>query len=125
MDKEKVLMIIGTFMVLVVPGVCGVALVGVGSFVHGIEVQSPEDLAPAPPIVTLAEFERIEPDMSYEEVVDVIGDPGVEIGPSSAPETTTADADTVSYVWQNDDASNMTATFKNDRLLERSQLYLE
>ena len=29
------------------------------------------------------------------------------------------------YVWQNSDASNMNATFQNDRLFTKAQLYLK
>ena len=125
MVNEKTIMIWGTILVLLVPGACAVSLVGVGSFVNDIEAQSMEEVAPVPPIVTLAEFEQLETRMSYRQVVDVIGDPGIEVVPQAAPGSSSGDAETSSYVWQNSDASNMQATFQNDQLLEKSQVFLE
>ena len=122
MDKEKLMMILGTISVLIVPGVCGVALVGLGSFVNDIEVNDPEA---APPIVTLAEFEQVETGMSYQEVIGVIGDPGIAITPSTTVEGTDGNGETSRYIWKNDDASYMKATFRDDQLLTKSQLFLE
>ncbi len=122
MDKEKLMMILGTISVLIVPGVCGVALVGLGSFVNDIEVNDPES---APPIVTLAEFEQVETSMSYQEVIGVIGSPGVAMTPSKTVEGTDGNGETSRYIWKNDDASYMKATFRDDQLLTKSQLFLE
>ncbi len=125
MSKEMVIVVLGATLLLVVPGVCGVALVGVGSFVHDIEAQSLEEVVLPPPIVTLAEFEQITSSMSYREVVAVIGDPGIAIDPPTTVKATDGDSETTSYAWQNSDASNMKATFQHDRLLKKSQLFLE
>ncbi|MFV2091294.1 MAG: hypothetical protein ACC642_11600 [Pseudomonadales bacterium] len=125
MEREKVVMIVGTTLFLLIPGVCGVALIGVGSSVNDIEAQSLEEVAPVPPIVTLAKFEQIIGGMSYREVVDVIGDPGIAMDPSAVLEGTDGDAGISRYIWQNSDASNMKATFQSDRLLDKSQVYLE
>ena len=125
MERETKIVMWGATLVLLVPGLFGLSLVGVASFVNDIEAQSLEKVEYAPPIVTLAEFEQVERSMSYREVVDVIGDPGIEIGRSTAQESTDGDAETSRYVWQNSDASNMKATFENDRLLTKSQLFLE
>ncbi len=125
MDKELLIVILGATLVLVVPGVCGVAFIGAGSFVNGIEVQSLEEVKYPPPIVTLAEFERVERSMSYREVVEIIGDPGVALDSSTVSEGNPAEAGISKYVWQNGDASNMKATFQKDQLLAKSQLFLE
>ena len=122
MEKEKLLLVLGTISVLLVPGACGVAFIGFGSFVNDIEIHDPEA---TPPIVTLAEFERVETSMSYQKVVDIIGDPGIPITPSTGVEAADGDGETSSYLWRNGDASNMKATFRNDELLTKSQLFLE
>ena len=125
MKRETVIVILGATLILVVPGVCGVALVGLGSFAYDIQIQSLEKVGDAPPIVTLAEFEQIRRSMSYREVVEVIGDPGIAIDPSTALQGTDGDAGTSRYVWQNSNASNMKATFQDGQLLKKSQLFLE
>ncbi len=125
MDREKIIVILGATLLLVVPGLCGLALVGVASFVNDIEAQSLEEVEYTSPIVTLAEFEQVERSMSYREVVDVIGDPGIAIDPSAVLEGGDGDAETRRYIWQNSDASNMKATFQSDQLLKKSQLFLE
>ena len=122
MAKEKLMLILGTISVLIVPGACGVALVGLGSFVNDIEVNDPEA---APPIVTLAEFEQVETSMSYQEVIGVIGDPGITITSPTTVEGTDGNGETSWYIWKNDDASYMKATFRDDQLLTKSQLFLE
>jgi hypothetical protein len=125
MEREKVAMIVGTTLFLLIPSVCAVSLIGVGSSVNDIEAQSLEEVAPVPPIVTLAKFELINRGMSYREVVDVIGDPGFAMDPSTLPEGADEDAGISRYVWRNNDASNMKATFQSDQLLDKSQVYLE
>ncbi len=122
MDKEKLMVILGTISVLIVPAVCGVALVGLGSFVNDIEVNDPEA---APPIVTLAEFEQVETSMSYQEVIGIIGNRGITMTPSTTVEGTDGNGETSRYIWKNDDASYMKATFRDDQLLTKSQLFLE
>jgi hypothetical protein len=112
-------------MVLIVPSVCALAVVNVGMTVNDIELQDLEKGPDPPPIVTLAEFERIQTSMSYQEVVDVIGDPGFVAAPSAAPESDDGDVETSMYVWQNSDASNMNAIFRNDQLVKKAQLYLK
>ena len=122
MDKEKLMMVLGTISVLIVPTVCGVALVRFGTSVNEIEVNDPKV---APPIVTLAEFEQVETSMRYQEVIGVIGDPGIAITPSATAEGTDGNGETSMYIWKNDDASYMKATFRDDQLLTKSQLFLE
>ena len=125
MEKERLLVVLGATLVLVVPGACGVVIVGMASFANDIEPQSLEKVELPPPIVTLAEFEEIETSMSYREVVAVVGESGTEEAPSTAAGSTKRDAGTSEYVWRNSDASYMAATFRDDRLLTKRQLFLE
>jgi len=124
LSMEKILMILGTIMVLIVPSVCALLTVGVGMYVNNIELLDLEKGEDPPPIVTLGEFEQIEESMSYQEVVDIIGDPGIAAIPSTGPEDDDVDVEISMHVWQNSDASNMSATFENDQLIKKTQLYL-
>jgi hypothetical protein len=99
--------------------------VGVGTIAYDIKTQSLAIREDPPPIVTLMEFEQIELGMSYQEVVDILGDPGFVIVPPRAPEGGDGDFDATNYVWQNSDFSNMSATFQDDQLAKKSQLYLK
>ncbi len=128
MDKEMKIVFWGATLVLLVPALFGVGIVVVGSIINGIEVQHPEEAGKVPPIVTLAEFEQVQPGMSYREAVDIIGDPGISEEPPSDAEAGEAGAGTVGhrlYVWKNSDASNMKAIFRDGGLLKKSQLFLK
>ena len=76
--------------------------------------------------VTLSDYVQIDNGMSYSQVVAIIGDPGVEMArnrmegvPGVMP-----GLDTVMYLWQNPDGSNMNAMFQNDRLVQKAQFGL-
>lgn len=125
LGKEMLLVILGATTVLMIPSVCALTVVGVGMSVNDIELQDLDKGPDPPPIVTLAMFEQIETSMSYQEVVDLIGDPGIVAAPSTAPESDAGDVETSMYIWQNFDASNMNATFQNDQLVKKAQLYLK
>ena len=114
--KDKALLLLAAFGVLIVPSACALTLVGVAMSVNDIEMQDTDAVAEPPPIVTLAEFEQIETQMSYQEVVDLIGAPGIE--------GDAGDNETRVHVWQNSDASHMRATFRNGQLINKAQLYL-
>ena len=118
---EKVLVFLGATLVLIVPSVCSLVFVDVGTSLNGIELQELGRGEDPPPIVTLAEFEQITKSMSYQEVIDVIGDPGFE----AAPKRDAGDVESSLYVWRNSDASHMKATFRNGRLVDKAQMYLE
>ena len=122
---EKVLVFLGATLVLIVPSVCSLVFVDVGTSLNGIELQELGRGEDPPPIVTLAEFEQTELGMSYREVVDILGDSGVAIVPSPVSEGGDGDVEATNYVWQNSDFSNMRATFQNDQLAKKSQLYLK
>ncbi len=123
--SEKSLVIWGAMLVLVVPSLFALSLIAVGMSVFDVETQDLQKREDPPPIVTLAEFEQIEERMSYQEVVDIIGDPGIVTAPSTVLESDTGDVETSVYVWQNSDASNMNATFQNNQLFRKAQLYLK
>ena len=67
-------------------------------------------------VITRAAYARVETYMTYEEVVKVLGQPGVEVSRSYI-----AGYDTVMYQWVNRDGSNMNAMFQNDRLIQKAQ----
>ncbi|MBW2268983.1 MAG: DUF3862 domain-containing protein [Deltaproteobacteria bacterium] len=122
LSREMTLVLAGAVLVMVVPSVCAVMSVGVGMHVNDVQTQDLGKGEDPPPIVTLAEFEQIETGMSYREVVEILGEPGVAIAPSAVPE---GGGGAIRYVWQNSDVSNMRATFQNDQLAKKSQLYLK
>lgn len=124
-SKEMMLVILGTTLVLLMPSICAVTSVGVGMFVNDVQTQDLDKPEDPPPIVTLAEFERIEIGMSYREVVDILGDPGVVIAPPPAAESGDGDVEARKYLWQNSDVSNVRITFENDQLSKKSQVYLK
>jgi hypothetical protein len=73
------------------------------------------------PTVTLSEFNQIQSEMSYSEVVGIIGASGAEqsrVEVPGAPET-------VMYAWQNSDGSNMNAMFQDDKLVTKAQFGLK
>ena len=125
LDKETVVVLLGATLVLMVPSVCALTIVRVGMNVNDVQTQDLDKAEDPPPIVTLAEFGQIRENMSYQQVVDLIGDPGIVAAPSTAPENDAGDVETRMHVWQNSDASNMSATFQNDRLVKKAQLYLK
>jgi hypothetical protein len=59
MEREKVAMIVGTTLFLLIPSVCALSIVGVGMSVNNIELLDLEKGEDPPPIVTLGEFEQI------------------------------------------------------------------
>ncbi|MCP5055490.1 MAG: DUF3862 domain-containing protein [bacterium] len=117
--KELKLVILGATTVLMVPSVCAVTLVSVGMSVNDVQTQDLSKTEDPPPIATLAEFERIREGMSHQEVIAIVGDPGVAAAPEGG------DGQTSVTVWQNSDASHMNATFENGQLVKKAQLYLK
>lgn len=77
-------------------------------------------------VVTLSDYVQIDNGMSYSQVVAIIGDPGVEMARNRMDGVAgvMASLDTVMYVWQNPNGSNMNAMFQNDRLVQKAQFGL-
>jgi len=75
----------------------------------------------APDRITLAQFLNLDDGISYQLAVARLGRKyGTEIS-----RTTIAGIATVMYKWQNDDASNVIATFQNDQLVSKAQFGLQ
>jgi len=72
-----------------------------------------------PPVVTKAEYDRIEEGMTYEDVEETIGTPGEELSRSNIVGYSTA-----IYGWANPNGSNMNAMFQNGRLVNKAQFGL-
>jgi hypothetical protein len=71
--------------------------------------------------VTKNEYEEVETGMSYEEVKDIIGEPGEELSSVEFPGI----GKSVMYSWRNDNFSTMTAMFTGNRLVSKSQFGLK
>lgn len=124
-------------------GMAAVAMVlGVGSCVAGGAMMPPvteEPNRPSPPDdrsaeapaakakarpnpmvkITAEEYAQISSGMTYEQVVEIIGEPGEEISSSDV-----AGISTVAYSWQNFNGSNAMLMFQDDALIQKSQFGL-
>ena len=80
-----------------------------------------------PPIFTRAEYDRISEGMSYRQLVLIIGTEGTEFSSRYTPGISgvTESISTKMYSWENEDGSNMSAIFQNDRLTSKSQFGLK
>jgi len=77
-------------------------------------------------VVSLSDYERIRPGMSYFEVRMIIGDGGTELSRSHLDGVAGVmeSIDTVMYGWSNANGSNMNAMFQNDKLIQKAQFGL-
>ncbi len=116
MVRRIVRIIVGVFAGLVILGVVGALLTPTDRAGVGI-VQNP--LAAAP-VITRAEYGRIQTGMTYEQVVEVIGVGGVELSRNQI-----GDLVTVMYSWTNENGSNMNAMFQKGELIQKAQFGLE
>lgn len=71
------------------------------------------------PIVTYAQYDRINHGMSYKQVCDIIGVRGTELS-----NVNIAGYETVMYSWSNLDGSNVNAMFQNHGLISKAQFGL-
>ncbi len=62
-----------------------------------------------------AEYERLKPGMPQTQVESILGS-GVEVERS---------IETATYIWRNDNGSCITAVFKNDKLVKKTQHHLQ
>ncbi|MFC1688094.1 hypothetical protein ACFL07_00355 [Pseudomonadota bacterium] len=108
--------------------VIGLAIVGIlfwnfGGFAGGTDSSGkfvmPQSIAAPAPVVTMAEFNRIENGMTYAQVRQIIGASGEEISRSDLAGYTT-----VMYTWTNSNGSNMNAMFQNGGLITKAQFGL-
>ena len=73
-------------------------------------------------VVSAEEFSRIQPGMSYDDCVRVIGTEGSPFGSSSSPEVGTDGSEWISYVWRNDEDSYLTVSFHRGEV-ERTRAF--
>lgn len=69
--------------------------------------------------ITMDEYTRLSTGMTYEQAVEIIGEPGEEMSRSDL-----AGISTVAYTWQNRGGSNAMLMFQNDELVQKSQFGL-
>lgn len=79
----------------------------------------PQGIAAPKPVVTMAEFNRIENGMTYEAVTKIIGAAG-----QLQSQSDIAGYSTVMYSWMNSNGSNMNAMFQNNKLVQKAQFGL-
>jgi hypothetical protein len=82
----------------------------------------PRQTAPGT-IVTYSEYKSIRDGMTYQEVSSIIGQPGEETARNRMEGTpgVMEPIETVIYQWSNPDGSNMSATFQNNKLVQKAQ----
>jgi hypothetical protein len=86
----------------------------------GVGNQSATPGPAATPVVTLAEFEKVEVGMSLDEAARIIGARGVEQSRNELAGTVT-----VLVEWRNADLSAMNAIFQGGKLVQKSQVGLK
>jgi hypothetical protein len=73
-------------------------------------------------VVTYGDFRSMRPGMTYQQVAGVIGHPGSVLREGESVEGgIVPEGGKAVYVWKNKDGSNMTAAFKDDRLINMGQ----
>jgi hypothetical protein len=106
-----------------------VALIGVGFFIYmqaGGGGSSSGSSFSLQPVVTMAEYQQLQNGMSYQQVVQVIGQPGEEASRNHMDGVpgVMESVETVMYQWINPGGSNMNAMFQNDKLIQKAQFGL-
>lgn len=71
------------------------------------------------PVVTLSEFQQIQPGMTYDQVAQIVGDPGSQF---QSQEMMGIKSDT--YMWENGGGPNMVCMFQNGKLINKTQVGL-
>jgi hypothetical protein len=79
----------------------------------------PESPFGATAIITKSKYDQIANGMTYQKVVDIIGNPGTEVSRTEIAGMTAA-----TYSWQNSNGSNMILLFQEDRLTSKAQFGL-
>ena len=75
--------------------------------------------------ISLSEFNRIQNGMTYDQVVAIVGEPGVVQSENVIGQGTTFETHTIMYAWQNSDFSGANAMFQNGALMQKSQFALK
>jgi len=78
-------------------------------------------------IVTFEEYQKIQDEASYREVVQIIGAEGEEVSRNKiqAVPGVMDSVETVMYQWVNGNGSNMNAMFQGDKLVQKAQFGLK
>ena len=63
--------------------------------------------------------------MTYEQIVEIVGEEGVVVSDSSLEEEQDEEITTIVFEWRNGDFSGMKVTIKDGKLFEKSQTELE
>jgi hypothetical protein len=83
------------------------------------------DLRSDDPVVTLVKFDQLRNGMTYEEIVEIVGEEGAAVSDSSPEAEQDGDTRTLVFEWKNGDLSGMKISFKDGKLIEKSQTELE
>jgi hypothetical protein len=105
---------------LVIAAVLGTAwvLVLAGQRTIRVATQANEE----PVVVSAEEFSRIQPGMTYEDCVRVIGTEGSPFGSSGSPDVDADGTEWISYVWRNDEDSYVMVSFHHGEV-ERTRAF--
>lgn len=88
----------------------------------GAPTAAPE---PKEPVITLEEFERVEPGMTYEECVAIIGASATPFGASTDASRPADSIEWISMRWQNPDGSSAELAFNYGQLARKRAYDLE
>lgn len=91
--------------------------------INAIEEMSDE--MNAPPVVTLAEFNKVQQRMTYQQVVGIIGSEGVVSWESSFENFDGSVLTMRTYTWENGDFSNANVSFENGVVTSKMQIGLK
>lgn len=85
----------------------------------------PPESEPRDPVVTLEEFERIEPGMTYEKCVAIIGAEATPFGASTDAARPAKSIEWISMRWRNPDGSSAELSFNYGELTRKRAYDLE
>jgi len=84
------------------------------------------DLRTDDPVVSFVKFDQLQKGMTYEEIVEIVGEEGTVVSDSSTDEEQDGETKTtVVFEWKNGDFSGMRISFKDGKLFEKTQSDLE
>ncbi len=77
----------------------------------------------SPKKITMEKFNKIQDGMSYQQVSEIVGDPG-KLGASTTMPAVPGVMGAIEskiYMWQNPDGSNMNVQFQNNKVIGKAQ----
>jgi hypothetical protein len=83
------------------------------------------DLRSDDPVVTFVKFDQLRQGMTYKEIVEIVGEEGVAVSDSSREVEDDGETSTLVFEWKNGDLSGMRISFKDGKLVEKSQTELD